>query len=70
MRFVGQAKVAVDDVAGARQLYDEMAAAGGADSAAAQAEALASLATALGLRGETDVKVRRHPAPTPCTLAL
>mmetsp|Transcript_5293 Transcript_5293/g.15184 ORF Transcript_5293/g.15184 Transcript_5293/m.15184 type:complete len:701 (-) Transcript_5293:233-2335(-) len=58
-----QAKVAVDDVAGARQLYDEMAAAGGADSAAAQAEALASLATALGLRGETDVKGLQEGLP-------
>ena len=59
-----QAKVAVGDVAGARALYDQMASAGG-ESTAAQAEALASLATAMGLRGEAGAQVGSPAPPAP-----
>lgn len=54
-----QAKVAASDVAGARRVYDEMVAGGG--SAAAQAEALASLATAVGLQGGSGMEVSALP---------
>ena len=56
-----QAKVAASDVAGARKVYDEMAGGGGAGSTAAQAEALASLATALGFQGGGSMEVSALP---------